>query len=447
MHPVCQIVHAEDNFPSGLNALSSFFESCFKQIGQFFHTLLLNMFGLLQSLASMASIAYPLYRTITQLTALQSSRNNALTALTDTIPLYRKDAELLQESLTYWIVLAFWFYFTQITPIAILLKILPLSSLAILYFQIWLGFPIIPLANNVKVSGAFVIYHYYYDNNMRNLTFVKSKFTSGLGILGVYICELVKRLPSSDVFFRIAGVNVDSYEKYFKEMSSPSDKRSAQENIASAVFGNGNAESKIGGISQYLTSFVTGSTYSSTVPEPSRGLATANAENKPPQQAANDYIRNTDTTFILSSLFAPFGYNLEGAQVAASASSSSFASVVSQKDSKTPSPTRSFDDFAIVSEKDLLEGSDLSGQMYKAKRANKSKDRLSSKGNDSPYNSSTSSFEPKRQTSNLSDVGTVIDETSGLLAPELSKQSSTVGKKATSRSGSRSSWFRTSSRG
>ena len=405
------------------------------------------MFGLLQSLASMASIAYPLYRTITQLTALQSFRNNALAALTDTIPLYRKDAELLQESLTYWIVLAFWFYFTQITPIAILLKILPLSSLAVLYFQIWLGFPIIPLANKVKVSGAFVIYHYYYDDNMRNLMFVKSKFTSALGILGVYICELVKRLPSSDACLRVAGVNVNSYENYFREMSNPSDQKSAPENIASAVFGDGNGESKIGGISQYLSSFVTGSNYYTTVPETNRGVTATNAENNLPQQAANDYIRNTDSTFIFSSLLAPFGYNLEETQVAASASSSSFASMVSHKDSKTPSPTRSFDDFAIVSERDLLDGSDLNGQMYKSKRANKSKDLLSNKGKDPHYNSSTSSFEPRRQSSNVSDVSTVVDETSGLLAPESSKQSSNVGKKASSRSGSRSSWFRTSSRG
>lgn len=399
------------------------------------------MLGLLQSLASMASIAYPLYRTITQLTALQLSRNKALTMLTDTIPVSRRDTELLQESMAYWVILAFWFYLIQIRPIAILLKILPLSSLATLYFQIWLGFPIIPLGNNVKVSGAFIIYHYYFDNSMRNLNVLKSKFTSIFGKVGVYICEIIQKFPSSRALFSVAGVDVNFYENYFIEMSRSADQTSASGNMASAVFGNG--ETKVGSFSQYFTSFMTSAAYPSLSPGTSRDVANGPSGNRIPQPAVKDHVKITDSTFIFSSLFAPFGYKLEETDVIKSASSSSFASTVSAKNSKTPSPTRSFDDFAIVSEKDLLDGNDLNAQMNKSKRSNKSKEPSVPRANESYLGSRTSSFEPRREASNASDINTVVNETSGLLASE----SLPAGKKASSRSGSRSSWFRTSSRG
>jgi hypothetical protein len=300
------------------------------------------MFGLFTGFLSVLSLAYPFYNTLNLLTFLQSAyNNNAVATITDTMLLQRKDSIILQETLTYWILMALWFYLLQITPIAFIIKYLPLSSIAILYIQIWLGFPIIPITSTKKVSGAYIIYHYYFDNNMKHLKELQNQLTGILSSIGIGLANLIKAIPASNQVLTILGKDIQSMEQFFNQLNSK-DKRN---------------EVNLGLLNMMSSLFIS-------------------AE------------ENNDTlvTIIISSLVSPFGYTIYESDINSKFRDKSVTVDVpfrtcsstgpppalqqtgSIADSKTPSPTRSFDGFAIVSEKDLGSQEDLNYTMKNSKR-------------------------------------------------------------------------------
>lgn len=319
------------------------------------------MFGLVTSIFSIASIAYPFYKTLDTLLSLQSAYSaNAVSAITDTVILQRKESINIQETVTYWILLSFWFYFLNLSPISFLVRILPFSSLTILYIQIWLGFPIIPVGDK-KISGSSMIYHYYFDNNMKHLMGLKNQCSSIIGNFGIKICQFINTIPKAAPILTVLGINLELAEQYFTQISRTKN----------------NSDQGIELVGMFSSIFV---------------------------NCDDDVNNDTLFTIIISSLVSPFGYAireynstdkgtyptananqvpiLKGAPTTTpnnillssqdslhpSKTNQSIGNPLPSNDSTTPSPARSFDDFAIVSEKDLLVNDDLNATMRRSKR-------------------------------------------------------------------------------
>lgn len=271
------------------------------------------MIGLLTRLISFATIAYPLSNTIELLASLQTSfSNNAIATLTETVPLVRRDASRIQETIAYWILLSLWLYIIQCQPFITLIQILPFASLLVLYFQVWLTFPIIPLQKlNKKVTGSFIIYDYYFSDNMKHLKELQSYYKSRIGLLGVYICHLILKFPVLNQLIVLLGVDLKRYESFFAKMAY-----GRQENATSQVpsYGTMNNWTRLWGI-----------------------VPNWNAQETQNQDVGILKI-------VAEALVAPWSFNLLFSQA-----------LNSDSKVKTPSPTGSFDDFAFVNEKELNE--------------------------------------------------------------------------------------------
>lgn len=429
------------------------------------------MYGFLCLTASILSIIYPLHKTTNQLVSLQIFHDNKISLLTDTIPLSVEKVEELQELITYWIVLSIWLFIKQLSIVSFIIKLIPFSSLLCLYIQIWLAFPIIPIQSlQTKVSGSFLIYYYYFGNNMGNFNNLKIKLFSTVGYFGEYICQfinyIINKIPSLNILLKSFNIDFNFYEKYFNSMYNVSEQNEINKNtstfsssgIANTIFGtNINNDKKIEGITEYISSWAFSGTTNNKKP---------NLDNRQIIDNIDNIKTNSNSTyFLISSLFAPFGIKSNDSAVIETLTSTSISqSTLSKpppKNSKNSSPTRSFDDFAIVSEKDLLDSSsDLSAKMYKSKRNNRSREFSKNStnitnNNNNDYNDNTDSnrrstsvasglnIHGSRTASNISIGDTIYDETTGLLDNQStsSRKSSVTGKKVSSRSGSKSSWF------
>lgn len=318
------------------------------------------MFGLLTSLFSVASIAYPFYKTLNTMLFLESAYNaNAVSTITDTVILQHKDAINVQESITYWILLSFWFYFLNLSPVAFLAKILPLSSFAILYIQVWLGFPIVPVADK-KISGASMIYHYYFDNNMQNLLVLKNQYNSTVGNMGIKMCHFINTIPKGAPILAVLGTDLGFAEQYFTTLSQAKN----------------NTEQDIGIVGMFTSIFVNYDNanhdtlftvvLSSLVSPFGYAVNEYNAVNKLINPTANPIpVPNSNQASTSTSKTTP---PTHPSSLHPSQSNQSMGASCVAKDSATPSPARSFDDFAIVSENDLLVTDDLNATMRKSKR-------------------------------------------------------------------------------
>lgn len=422
------------------------------------------MYGFLCLTVSILSIIYPLHRTTKQLVSLQISHDNKLSLLADTIPLSVENVEELQELITYWIVLSIWLFIKQLPIISFIIRLIPFSSLFCLYIQIWLAFPIIPIESlQTKVSGSFLIYYYYFGNNMENFDKLKFQLYSTVGYFGGFICKfignIIDKIPNLNILLKSFNIDIKIYQNYFNSMYNSSKQNETNvsstfptNGITNTIFGNNISNNKkVEGITEYISSWAFSSTSNN------KKLTIDNKQNN-----IDNKTNSNSTYFLISSFFAPFGIKSNDSTVTETLSTTSISqsllSKPSSKTSKNSSPARSFDDFAIVSEKDLLDSnSDLNTQMYKSKRNNRSRDF--SKNNTSNKNdvngdddddkkrstsfTSGSNIHGSRTVSNVSVEDTIYDETTGLLDNQStsSRKSSVTGKKGPSRSGSRSSWF------
>ncbi|TID20480.1 hypothetical protein CANINC_003597 [Pichia inconspicua] len=268
------------------------------------------MIGLFIKLASLTTIVYPLINTIDLLVSLQTSfSQNAIATLTDTIPLVHQDAARIQETMAYWILISLWLYTIQCQPLSSLIQFLPFASLFVIYIQIWLAFPIIPSPRlNKKVTGSFIIYDYYFSNNMKNLKGLQLYYKSVVGSLGIYICRGITKFPALSKGISLFNVDVKYYETLFSRMAY-----GRHENATSELpsYGTMNNWTRLWGI------------------VPDWNL----------QEVQDIGIFKT----VVEALIAPW-------------SSFRFSQPATlDKKGKTPSPTGSFDDFAIVNKKELNE--------------------------------------------------------------------------------------------
>lgn len=341
------------------------------------------MIGIITKLISIATIAYPLYTSLDILTSLQTSfTTNKIASLTETVPLVRQDATKIQEAMSYWILLSLWLYFTQCEPIHSLIKILPLVSLLVLYIQIWLGFPLVPHPqSNKKVTGAFTIYHYYFDNDMKHMKELQSYYRSLFGMVGLCFCRGVSKFPALGQVLTIFNFDVKNYEAYFSLLAYGNQSLAARAEFS--LHGTMNDWTKLWGI----------------IP------------GWKPEEVTNVGIFKV----IVNALAAPFGYNLY--------SECPLSQIVK---SKTPSPAGSFDDFAFVNKRDLDDSANnISLSIPKRRIAS---DRFSSSSR------KASATESEAEDASLTKDNDNDDERAGLLGPA---------KRVNSRSLSNSSgWFR-----
>lgn len=280
------------------------------------------MFGMLYSTISGISLGYPFYRSIKLLeTLFNASNRNTVAALTDTVPLGHGDVVKIQETMSYWMVLALFSTLLQTTPVKILLKVLPFSSVLVLYVQVWLGFPIASLPHTpARVSGAHIIYHYYFDNNMRNLNKAKTRLFGHYGVLGRFFCRLLHQIPSIDRICWLAGIDLKALDEHFNSFCSPN-------KLEGGVAPSSGTVETLQNMFYAFTSTMYGETNGQADPTTGEvGIAKT----------------------VFWSLCSPFGYS-GNASLQTYATNPTMSRDMDRPLHKTPSPARSFDDFAIVS--------------------------------------------------------------------------------------------------
>lgn len=299
------------------------------------------MFGIILRVASIATIAYPVYTTLDLLAAIQTSfTENKIALLTDTIPLPHQDAIKIQESISYWLILSLWLYILQLPLVSTALNILPLSSILVVYVQLWLGCPLVKLPSlPTKVSGAYIIHHYYYDNDMVRLRRIKKHYSALVGNIGVIACRRIASFPTIVQLLAVIGVNISTCEQYFTGISAKEPSHGTMNNWT-----------QLWGIT----------------PNWKQSMVMAN-------QPDIGILRT-----ILNALLAPLGYShiKEPFPILTKESVTKLATTTTKK---TPSPASSFDDFAMVNEKELLDENSI----LLPKR--RSKDSTYKKNNDDRY--------------------------------------------------------------
>lgn len=136
------------------------------------------MFIMLFSAISLAvSFVIPLYKSFTLLSDKQDPfPKQILESISGTVTIPKKKAEALQECVAYWMILSIGYYISSIRLVAFLGDLIPFNYLLLLYVRAWLVFPMVSLnkyQNNetdAKVTGTFIIYHYYLYHWLERLT-------------------------------------------------------------------------------------------------------------------------------------------------------------------------------------------------------------------------------------------------------------------------------------
>ena len=304
------------------------------------------MFGIITSIASTVSLLWPFINTIKLLTNLKNLHDTPIASLTNTISINKSISMEIQELMSYWILLSIWFYIIQLPPISFLINILPFSSFLIIYIQFWLGVAIIPVKNKYngiisKSTGASIIYHYYFDNNMEKLNNFKLKLLNDLGIMGLIICNLIDKIPVSNQILLSLGIDMKYYKKLFQG------------------FVQNNENDNNGGISHTMNnvSQLWGLVYSM----------------KDVSMNIRELPNPTTTTnkSLISALFAPFGYTIFETEFEILTHTNTNVNPninTNTNSTNNTSPTRSFDDFDIVSKGDLNDSnSDLNSKIKKTR--------------------------------------------------------------------------------
>ncbi len=136
------------------------------------------MFIMLFSAISLAfSFVIPLYKSFALLSDKQDPfPKQILESISGTVTIPKKKAEALQECVAYWMILSIGYYISSIRLVTFLGDLIPFNYLLLLYVRAWLVFPMVSLnkyQNNetdAKVTGTFIIYHYYLYHWLEQLT-------------------------------------------------------------------------------------------------------------------------------------------------------------------------------------------------------------------------------------------------------------------------------------
>jgi hypothetical protein len=395
------------------------------------------MFGIVTLAISVLSIAWPFCRTIQTLENIYTSQSTPMATLTDSITMPRKTTIQLQEIITYWMALSVWLYLLNVQPLASVVKYLPLSSFLVLYVQIWLGVPMVPAKDPTngavtKVTGASVIYHYFFDNNMANLSRTKGMLLHDVGMIGAAVCRSIKLVPSSAKVFAILGIDLESYLNMFNAMANYGTTSPATNSRldGGAVSHTMNNVAQLWGLVYSTTHTAT----AATSREAWRPLPTA----PPSYDDVNGIATLSLTDTIVQSLLAPLRYVLfdavansesshddSGVNLASSRNGNpnAYAGSSLQNTSTNPSPTRSFDGFDIVNKGDIPHnGGELNDKMQKRR----SHQDMQSQG------TPASDYDDSETTGLLKSVKRVASGASATASTAVNR---------------RSSWFRSSSRG
>ncbi|QPG74032.1 hypothetical protein FOA43_001351 [Brettanomyces nanus] len=126
------------------------------------------------------SFVYPLYRTYGLLSEDKGSARNGpqmakqivenLSGILN-VPKVRMDQ--LEECIAYWAIVSICYFIGSFKVVAFAQGIVPFGSLLMLYLKAWLVFPIVPAPvseGNTKVTGTYIIYHYYLYQWLADLT-------------------------------------------------------------------------------------------------------------------------------------------------------------------------------------------------------------------------------------------------------------------------------------
>ncbi|VEU21838.1 DEKNAAC102812 [Brettanomyces naardenensis] len=141
------------------------------------------MFSIITSTAGLAvSIIYPLYRTYGLLSEDKNSQlaRQIVENLSGTVNVPKEKMDQLEECIAYWIILSLSYFVGSIQLISLILGMIPFGSFIILYLKVWLVFPIVPLDTGSvqKVSGTYIIYHYYLDKLLQDLCIYINSYTA-----------------------------------------------------------------------------------------------------------------------------------------------------------------------------------------------------------------------------------------------------------------------------
>lgn len=252
------------------------------------------------SLLSLLTLVYPLYTTFVTLRSLHDAAGTNIASLTDTVPISTKLATKVAELMVFWILMTLWLSVLKMKVVSFIISIIPLSWIPILYIQLWLGHDIVPTTTlNCYTSGSSIIYHYYFDNNMRCWNLLNKEVWRLLGIVGLKLISLVEYTPIALL------INLNDYRTMFKQGQD--------------------GESLYDVFSNWMTT-------------------------------------GEDTTIgetIICGLLAPMGYKYKGSKIPQSTGMTcvnqlSSTAQQTHTQSKTPSPAGSFDDFTLVSENDIV---------------------------------------------------------------------------------------------
>lgn len=315
-----------------------------------------SMLGI-YTLVSIVSVFYPLLTSVSLLIDLHKCQLVPLAALTDTVPVSMKIINDIQIKLFYWILLSFWLMVIQLNPINFIIRIIPFSELLIIYVQIWLGFNIVPYADNSsaattnnKVSGSFIIYHYYFDENMKNLQILKNLYMSVLINIINSIFNFLDNIPI---------INLSQYKVLIiKQLNSFN---GSLNNAGDGSIGNGNSYYDLAnGLYDFVYGFVKPQNHSLNEPISSVVISSLLSPFNITSPFSGGDINKTFNSHNMSTFTAT-------AVATATATTATFTENGKEEQNSSQSPSRSFDDFDIVNKKDIEEN--YGGELKVKKRS------------------------------------------------------------------------------